>query len=54
VKKIGIWDNAKDDFDESLSPGGDVRFKFMHTGRASIALLDSFTELLVEFTGEIE
>ena len=54
MKKIGIWDNVKDDFDESLSPGGDVRFEFMQTGRASIALLDSFMELLVEFNGEIE
>lgn len=75
--------NAKDDFDESLSPGGDVRFiakivveiketssgkmvwsgsiqrthtvspgEFMHTGRASISLLDSFMELLVDFDGE--
>ena len=76
-------DNAKDDFDESLSPGGDVRFiarivvemtdvdsgkmvwsgsiqrthnvspgEFMHTGRASISLLDSFMELLLGFDGE--
>jgi hypothetical protein len=80
-----IQDNAKDDFDESLSPGGDVRFiakivveikdassgkmvwsgsiqrthnvspgEFMHTGRASISLLDSFLELLVDFNGETE
>lgn len=33
----------------TVSPG-----EFMHTDRASIALLDSFMELLVEFTGEIE
>jgi hypothetical protein len=80
-----IQGNAKDDFDESLSPGGDVRFiakivveirdadsgemvwsgsiqrthnvspgEFMHTGRASISLLDSFIELLVDFNGETE
>ena len=80
-----IQDNAKDDFDESLSPGGDVRFsakivveikdassgkmvwsgsiqrthnvspgEYMHTGRASISLLDSFMELLVDFNGETE
>ena len=80
-----IQNNAKDDFDESLSPGGDVRFiakivfeikdagsgkmvwsgsiqrthnispgEYMHTGRASISLLDSFMELLVDFNGETE
>jgi hypothetical protein len=74
--------NAKDDFDEHLSPGGEVRFiakmvvevrktgtdrivwsgsiqrthtispgEFMHTGNASLSLLDAFNELLIDYPG---
>jgi hypothetical protein len=73
---------VKDGFDESISPGGEVRFiakmivevrktgsdgimwsgsiqrthtvspgEYMHTGKASIALLDAFNELLVNYPG---
>jgi hypothetical protein len=76
-------ENAKDDFDEHISPGGEVRFiakmivevrktnkdkimwsgsiqrthtvspgEYMHTGNASIALLDAFSELLSEYPGK--
>ena len=72
----------KDDFDEHLSPGGEVRFiakmvvevrktdsdkivwsghiqrthtispgEYMHTGNASVALLEAFNNLLIDYPG---
>ncbi len=73
----------RDDFDERISPGGEVRFiariiidmkdaktgetvwsgsiqrthdispgEYMHTGRASVALLDAFSALLMDYPGK--